>query len=238
MALELTVQRVRELINYDPLTGVFKWGQRAGHHAGNRCKPSHLVGHVNKQTGYLTIRADKKLYQAHRLAWLHVYGTWPANDIDHINGNRLDNRIDNLRDVQNNVNRENVNKARSDSSTGIQGVSPYKQNGRFQAQIRANGKMYSLGTFATVEEARAAYIGAKALLHPGWVPQSASDLRHRIEALPKCGVRARCDSTSGVRGVSPHQGKWKARFAGQYVGVFETVAEAESAYLAARQAAH
>lgn len=84
----LTAERLRSLIDYAPETGRFAWKPRNGR-GGSWCNLTRHPGSFSKQTGYLTIRVDKELYQAHRLAWLHHFGEWPHADIDHLNGDRL-----------------------------------------------------------------------------------------------------------------------------------------------------
>lgn len=101
---------------------------------------------------------------AHRLAWLYVHGRWPDGLIDHKNGDRADNRFDNLRDVAHRVNMQNLRKAFVSSKTGLLGASPLK-DGRFGAFIKRDGKSKNLGTFDTPELAHAAYVAAKRVIH-------------------------------------------------------------------------
>lgn len=159
---KVTAAFVRELFHYDPETGVFTrlvtrqgLGARAGDVAGT-LKPS----------GYLTIWICGANHMAHRLAWLYVHGKWPAHEIDHIDGNRANNAIANLRDVTRSVNHENLRSARSDSAHGFLGVSPFRKKW-WKARITVNGKFQHLGTFRTPEEAHAAYLEAKRRLHVG-----------------------------------------------------------------------
>ena len=229
----LTCDRLRELLDFDPETGVFTQrivyeGQRA------RWKAGRVSGSVSKQTGYLTLRLDGKLYQAHRAAWMHHFGVWPQDDIDHLNGQRTDNRIANLRDVDNTINRQNQKRARADSATGVQGVAPYKDSGRFQARVRHEGISHYLGTYDTVEAARSAYVEAKARLHPGWVPPE--DVGPSVEAdVPPAGCkRVRCDSKSGLQGVQATGDKWRARLGSKHLGMFDTAEAAHAAFLIAK----
>lgn len=162
----LSAERLRELIDYEPRLGVFQWKPR-GWRQGSRCNDGRAPGSVSKQTGYLTIRVDRKLYQAHRLAWLHFHGEWPEHDIDHINGDRLDNRLANLRDVGNTVNRENMRRARADCAAGLLGVHFDKRRGTYFSSITAHGVQKYLGAFHSAESAHAAYVTAKRRLHIG-----------------------------------------------------------------------
>lgn len=146
---------VRRAFVYDPATGHFTRveGRKLG-----------LAGAINN-LGYRLIGIVGKKYRAHRLAWLYVHGAWPTGEIDHINGIRDDNRIENLRDVSNRVNQQNRRKALKSGSTGLLGVSPTKRG--FKAAISLNKASRYLGRFDTAEEAHAAYVDAKRELHEG-----------------------------------------------------------------------
>jgi len=115
--------------------------------------------------GYVHIRFNNKYYKAHRLVWLYEHGRFPAGEIDHINGNRADNRIENLREIGRCQNMQNQRKARSDNASGFLGV--HKKGSKFQAIIRVNGRSMYLGIFETPEKAHEAYIEAKRIYHPG-----------------------------------------------------------------------
>lgn len=164
---ELTAERLRELLHYDPATGLFTWlanigsRGRAGAVAGWNC------------LGYRCITIDTIKHRAHRLAWLYTYGILPSAEIDHINGIRCDNRISNLREASPSTNRQNSLTARAHSKTGVIGVSLDQRDGRYYARIYANGKRRALGGFESIEEARHAYLDAKRLLHPGWICSDA-----------------------------------------------------------------
>lgn len=157
-ASDLTAQRLRELLNYNPDTGAFT---RAV--ARSNVPAGSLAGCLNS-VGYLVIRIDSRLYLSHRLAWLYMHGGWPEHHIDHINGNTRDNRIANLRDVKNSVNSQNQRSAKQ-SASNLLGA--HKWHDKWTAGIMLNGKKTHLGVFSTPEEAHAAYIEAKRLMHPG-----------------------------------------------------------------------
>lgn len=133
-----------------------------------RVRPTNRV-YVGQVTGwdggdgYRKIRIDGHQFLAHRLAWVYVYGVWPA-EIDHVNGNRSDNRIANLRSVSHRDNQQNMRLPRSNNSSGYLGV--HFDRGRWVAQIRSEGMRHRLGRFDTAEEASDAYLAAKRRLHP------------------------------------------------------------------------
>lgn len=157
----LCAERLREVLSYNPETGVFHWKVRAAYHV----RIGTVAGSLNSQ-GYLHTRVDGKRFLNHRLAWLFVHGTWPSGDIDHINGCRSDNRIANLRDVQRSINAQNLRTAQSNNkSTGLLGA--YKQGRRWCSIIMIDGKQRYLGTFDTPEEAHTAYLETKRKFHPG-----------------------------------------------------------------------
>ena len=106
-------------------------------------------------------------FQAHRLVWLWVYGEWPKYEIDHINGNPSDNRIENLRDVTRSVNGENQRAAMVDSRSGILGATWVESRQRYHVAIKAKGKHYFIGSFKDQDQARDAYVTAKRKLHEG-----------------------------------------------------------------------
>ena len=150
--------RLRELLHYDPFTGVFTRRVNRG-----RYKAGEVAGTVHH--GYVIIGVCRVKYMAHRLAWLYVHGVWPKDEIDHINGMSNDNRIENLREATHIINAQNQRKAQRINKVGFLGVSPYFS--KFLAQICANGKKHYLGAYSTPDLAHAAYVRAKRLLHPG-----------------------------------------------------------------------
>lgn len=149
MIKKITQERLKELLSYDPETGVFRWKvDRRKVKAGTR------AGALTK--GYIVISVDGKKYKAHRLAWLYTYGCWPTNEIDHVNRVKDDNRLCNLRDVT---------RQQQQFNRGVKGYSWYKRDRKWQAQIKLNGILRYLGLFDTPEEANAAYLAAKEELH-------------------------------------------------------------------------
>lgn len=156
--LELAL-RMRERLVFNPVTGIFRWYKIHG----LRVELGNIAGQRVNSHGYKHIQFEKKLYPAHRLAWFFVHGDWP-NQIDHINGNRADNRIENLRNVTVEINNQNRRTAHKNSKTGVLGVIK-KPSGKFFAEIRVKGKKIHLGSFDDCQQASEAYLKAKRELH-------------------------------------------------------------------------
>jgi hypothetical protein len=154
---DLTAERLRELLDYDPETGVFIWKTQSGR------QPAGSVAGW-KQYSRIYIKVAGFQIGAHRLAWLYVYGAMPTNQIDHINGDPSDNRIANLRDVTDRENKQNLRKPKAGNKSGYLGVAPNKK--RWLAKITVNRQQICLGTYDTPEEAHLAYVEAKRRLHP------------------------------------------------------------------------
>ena len=114
--------------------------------------------------GYRYVMLDGKNYLEHRVVWRIVNGAWPAGELDHINGVRDDNRIENLREATNQQNQFN-RKSEKDSSSQYKGVSWYKLSKKWRAYYQHKGKLYHLGLYETEEEAAEAYRKATEHLH-------------------------------------------------------------------------
>ena len=156
----LTQERLKEVLHYDPETGVFRWRVERGQ---GRIKPWQEVR--PQKSGYVLIRIDYVLYKAHRLAWLYQTGEWPKGVIDHVNGNPSDNSFPNLRDVTQTVNMQNRKGPQANNRTGFLGVSVCLR--KFKAEIAAKNVGKHLGVFDTPEEAHLAYLAAKRQFHEG-----------------------------------------------------------------------
>jgi len=155
---QVTRDLLNSLLRYDPLTGDFHWiVNRQGH-----AKTGDLAG-SKARNGYTDIMVCGRKYGAHRLAWMCMYGEWPTDQIDHINGIRDDNRFCNLREVSSALNKQNQRRAHKGSRTGILGVRP---NGKgFEARIQVFGLSKTLGTYQNMQDAQSAYIAGKRIMH-------------------------------------------------------------------------
>lgn len=167
----LTKNRLKELLEYDPDTGVFTWLPRDGNTRSVKVFNSRYAGKVagsiqvdSSKHKQLVIYVDKKSYKAHRLAWLYMYGELPDGIVDHKNGDSLDNRFVNLRLVDDYQSAWNKGKLLTNKS-GFKGVSRKKRTGRWVAQISYKGKKIHIGTYDTPEEAHEAYCEAAIKLH-------------------------------------------------------------------------
>jgi hypothetical protein len=171
----LTAERLREVVSYNAESGVFTRLDRFARPEGCGSIARRHRGHV---PAYRLIGIDGEQYAAHRLAWLHFYGEWPKAEIDHINGDGLDNKIANLRLATPAQNRTNA-LAQKSSKTGFRGVHYHPGARRYRAQICKNNKVLHLGYYDTPEEAHAAYLKAAHEIHGEfvrWPPQRMAGL--------------------------------------------------------------
>jgi hypothetical protein len=150
----LTQARLKEVLDYDPASGVFLWRVKI-----RSIRPGRVAGAIAKGFGYRVITVDQTRHYAHRLAWLYVHGEWPNGDLDHENLDRADNRIANLREASVAQNRANARPSRNNKS-GLKGAYFVKARGKWCGSIFVDGKTKNLGYFATAEEAHAAYAAA------------------------------------------------------------------------------
>ena len=155
---ELTAERLRDLLSYDPETGEFIWKVERG--AARIGAKAGAFDHY----GYVCIKVFKKNYKAHRLAWLYVHGAWPENQIDHINGIPGDNRIANIREATNAENCQNKALQRNNKS-GHHGINLDKRNGKWRVGICIARRVRYVGMFKELEDAVAARAAAKANIH-------------------------------------------------------------------------
>lgn len=146
----LSADYLRQIINYNPESGVFTWRERRG-----RVSPGEKASCMDKH-GYVVIRIDGHLYKSYRLAWLYMFNKWPDKEVDHLNGIRNDNRIANLREATHSENNQNVQLKKSNTS-GYKGVSWSKSVGKWHAYSRVNGQRIHIGYF---EDKNSAYFAA------------------------------------------------------------------------------
>jgi hypothetical protein len=158
----LSFDRAHELLRYEPETGKLFWRVATS----NRVKAGAEAGALGGP-GYRYLMVETERFLAHRLIFFMQTGRWPIGDVDHMDGNRVNNAWANLRECDRKTNMENRKAPSSKSRTGVLGVS--LSRGRFKAQIASGGKNRCLGRFDTVQEAQEAYLKAKALVHAGYV---------------------------------------------------------------------
>jgi hypothetical protein len=167
MGSQIGVSRAREVFSYDPETGRLIFRARdpdAGYnHGWNKRCAGKPAGKIDTR-GYYQVRVDGVQVLAHRIVWLLHHGAMPDGWLDHINGDSRDNRIENLRPASPSENAHNK-KIRSDSLTGIKGVSFVKRTGLWTARIQKEGRRFSLGYFTSADQAAAAYRTAAMSLH-------------------------------------------------------------------------
>ena len=155
----ITQEELKEFVSYDPETGIFRWIKKTGR-----------KGYIGKEVGskhsrgYKDAKINGKHIFLHRAAWLYMTGSFPVDQIDHKNGDRSDNRWENLREACQQQNSANM-KMRKNNKSGLKGVSLYPKGNRWRAFIHIDYKTKYLGSFLSKEEAHAAYIEAAQLKH-------------------------------------------------------------------------
>lgn len=156
----ITREYLKSILHYDRDSGLFRWKVRRGN-----VRMGTIAGTITSH-GYVQIVIDRKIYQLHRLVWLYVYGEIDnALVIEHIDGNRTNNRFSNLRLTTCEINQQNQKRPQSGNTSGYLGVSKIKN--RWQARIVVNGKSKYLGLFKNPQDAYATYLKAKRELHIG-----------------------------------------------------------------------
>ncbi|UXZ44493.1 HNH endonuclease signature motif containing protein [Pseudomonas soli] len=157
---QITARRLRELLHYDPATGIF-----TNIAPRKKVVVGSVAGSLDASTGYWMIGLDRRRYYAHRLAWLYMTGEWPAQLIDHLDGDRTNNVFANLRDAERAINQQNMRRPLPGTASGLLGA--FKKRNKWTSNVRAFGQIIRLGTFDTAEEAHAAYLQAKRKYQPG-----------------------------------------------------------------------
>lgn len=155
----ITQEKLKQLLHYNPETGVFT--RKAT--TSSRSVAGSIAGCIDWH-GYRLVFIEGARYGAHRLAWLYMTGSWPAEQVDHKNGIRSDNQWDNLREATNAQNCQNSATYKSNTS-GFKGVTWDSSRGKWKAQIAVNGKQKIIGRFADKVVAHQAYLTAKSELH-------------------------------------------------------------------------
>lgn len=148
-----SAEALRAWFDYVPGTGALFWKEARG-----TARKGDPAGHLNG-TGYLHVGLAGRKLRVNRIVWAMHHGSWPSGEVDHIDGDPLNNRIENLRDVTHGVNMMNRRRPRADSSVGVLGVE--RHHDKFRVRIRVDGKQLTVGRFDTVEEAGAAYLQAQ-----------------------------------------------------------------------------
>jgi HNH endonuclease/AP2 domain len=146
----LTLEKLRRLVSYDPDTGMFRRNID-----GNTYRIGDVAGYINK-FGYRCMDVDGRPYRAHRLAWFYMTGVMPSEYVDHINGQKADNRFCNLRLATNSQNQAN-RPAPKNNTSGIKGVRFEPARNKWRAVLWVQGKVIVLGRFDTKDAAAAAY---------------------------------------------------------------------------------
>ena len=150
-----------KLFTYDPVTGLLRWAVPRG-----PLKVGDLAG-SNNGRGYIRVNFNGKLRLRSHLVWLMHTGAWPSQQLDHIDGNSLNDRVENLREVSNLQNQRAITKPRVTNSTGFRGVCLTSDGTKYRATLNIGRKQVFLGHFDTAEAAHQRYTEARAKLHAG-----------------------------------------------------------------------
>lgn len=153
----MSLEEARRLFDYDPETGLLMWKIRTS----SRVRVGEVAGSFHTR-GYRRVQVNNERYLLHRLVWFIYYGAWPEDQLDHVNRDRTDNRIANLREVDHAENNKNKSMYMSNTS-GVVGVGWHRQSQKWQAGIKVGQKRIHLGLFDTFEEAVAARKAAEVL---------------------------------------------------------------------------
>jgi len=157
-----TQQEIKKQLHYDEATGIFTWIVSKN----SFMKIGDLAGGINTY-GYWIVSIDNKHYMSHRLAWVYINGSCPSHlQVDHINGDKSDNRINNLRLCNAIENQQNIKTCRVITKSRLLGAHKHSRSNKWSAQIKVNKKYIYIGLFDTPEEAHQAYLNKKRELHP------------------------------------------------------------------------
>ena len=159
MSTKLTQARLKEVLHYDPETGVFTWLEKPA----RRISVGSIAG-TCRFDGHITVKVFHGRYLAHRLAWFYVHGRWPVDQIDHVDGNPGNNGIVNLRECTTAENHQNRGVLKG-QEPGHVGTCWHPKLGKWSARIKVRGRTQHLGVFKVREEAHKVYLAAKSELH-------------------------------------------------------------------------
>ena len=155
------LEKAKEMLRFDEGTGKFYWVAPLR----SRAQVGDVAVAIDSH-GYLRISICRHFVKGHQLAFAWKYGRFSSMQIDHINGDRADNRPCNLREVTPSQNSQNRARAQSNSKSGLLGAHWDKRYKKWASEIKVNGRKNRLGQFKTAEEAHQAYLAAKAVFHP------------------------------------------------------------------------
>jgi hypothetical protein len=142
----ITQERLKDLLSYDPISGYFTWIVTRG------CRKAGSIAGGLGSNEYHYIRIDRITYLTHRLVWLYVYGEWPKDEIDHINHDRGDNRISNLRHINRYENQKN-RPMQENNTSGVVGVCWDKDREKWRSNIKVNRKNIYIGRYDEMADA-------------------------------------------------------------------------------------
>lgn len=168
----LTQERLKEILHYNKYVGVFTWRDKT-----NRRTYGKTAGTVLRGRGYIVIGIGTKVYLAHHLVWLWHHGRMPHDQLDHIDGDRSNNLISNLREVSQRENSMNM-KRNAMNTSGVKGVHFDNQKGKWVAVIKSGGRYLFRKSFASLDEAEAAIMAARRALHGDFANHGV----HKFEA--------------------------------------------------------
>lgn len=159
----LPIQYLRECLSLDPISGELIWRVRPRRHfesdkgwrVFNSKRAQRVAGTASKTTGYVVLNFNGSLYAGHRIAFAMHFGAWPRGHIDHVDGNRGNNAIANLRECSRSQNQQN-RAVQANNTSGYKGVHRH-YDGRWRAVIQVNKSIIHIGVFDTPEQAHVAY---------------------------------------------------------------------------------
>ncbi len=216
--MTLTQERVRELLSYNAETGITTWKTSRG-----RVRAGQVAGYPDGR-GYMAIRIDGSMYTMHRVVFLWVHGYLP-DEVDHINGDRADNRLDNLRPATRRQNMRNAARF-SHNRSGVAGVFWNADKGKWTARIKVDGRSIHLGHFDNKDEAAAARKQAESRFN--------FSTGHGRDPVPSSAHNQKKAGRSGVKGVVRNGSGWAATLyhdrKRHYLGQFKTIEEAAAAW--------